>query len=117
MRIEKANALIKKMQTNLEKKGFDAASLIKDLKTLRPFAKEEEDPLITKTIRLAYQYLEENGSFDIDIVVDEDEEGNPILMEDADDKENMAYYLQLLLDSSNEYNRNEIRDINPQLRL
>jgi hypothetical protein len=117
MRIEKANTLIKKMQSSLEKNGFDAEALIKDLKTLRPFAQEEEDPLVTKSLRFAYQHLEENGTFDIEIVVDEDEEGNPIKMEDADDKENMLYYLQLLLDSANEYNRNELREINPQLKL
>lgn len=105
------------MQADLEKNGFDSEALIKDLKTLRPYAQEEQDPLVTKTIRFAYQYLEENASFDIEIVVDEDEEGNPIKMEDADDKTNMLYYLQLLLDSSNEYNRNEIREINPQLKL
>jgi hypothetical protein len=117
MKIDKANALIKKMQKNLEKNGFASEEAVKDLKTLRPYALEEEDPLVTKALRLAYQYIEENDSFDIEIIVDEDEEGNPIKMEDAGDKENFEYFLQLLLDSGNEYNRNELREINPQLKL
>lgn len=117
MKIEKANVLINKMLKNLEKNDFVPEEIVKDLKTLRPYALEEEDPLVTKTLRLAYQYIEENGSFDIEVVVDEDEEGNPIKMENSGDKENMIYYLQLLLDSANEYNRNEIREINPQLKL
>lgn len=117
MKIEKANALIQKLQKELDKNGFDSEKVIKELKAIRPFAQEEVDPLVTKSLRLAYQFIEENENFDIQIVVDEDEEGNPILMENADDKENMSYYIQLLLDSANEYNRNEIRDINQQLKL
>ena len=117
MKIAKANDLIKKIQKNLDKKGFEADSVIKDLKTLRPYALEEKDPLVTKVIRQAFQYIEENDSFDIEIIVDEDEEGNPIKMEDANDSNNLQYFLQLLIDSSNEYNRNEMRDIAPQLRM
>lgn len=117
MKTDKANKLIQKLQKDIEKNGFDAKGAIKALKEIRPFAQEEVDPLVTKSLRFAYQYLEENGEFDLEIVVDEDEEGNPILMEDPDDAQNMNYYLQLLIDSANEYNRNEIREINSQLKL
>ena len=117
MKAEKANKLIKDFQKDLEKSGFDPEKAISNLKEIRPFAQEEEDPLVTKTLRLAYQFIEENENFDIEIVVDEDEEGNPIVMEDSNDVNNLVHYLQLILDSRNEYNRNEIRDINQQLKL
>lgn len=73
MKSKAALKLIKKMQEDL-KKGIVTDTLIADLKELRPYAIEEEDPSLTKVIRLTYEHLEGNGTFNIPIPEDGFEE-------------------------------------------
>lgn len=73
MRSKEALQLISKMQEDL-KKGIVTETLIADLKELRPYAIEEEDPSLTKVIRLTYEHLDANGSFNIAIPEDGFEE-------------------------------------------
>ena len=47
------NKLIVKLQKDLAKNGVKKLdAIVKDLKDLRPFALEEQDPTLTKVIRL-----------------------------------------------------------------
>ena len=77
MRSSEGLALIEKMKGDLAKSGIVAESLVEDLKKLRPFAIEEEDPSLTKVIRLTYEHLEANGSFNIPIPEEKEEEERP----------------------------------------
>lgn len=108
---EKLAAIIKQ----IEKNGIASKSLIPDLKELRALALEEKDPLVVKVLRLTYEYLEENNSFDVEGQFEEDEEGNEFPIE-VEDKENLLYLLALLLNADQKINRDEIKDYRNALK-
>lgn len=127
MRDDKANALIDKIVKYTEL-GFDPKKLVADLKKLRPFALEEEDPLVTKVIRLAYEYIEAEESFQF-MPQEEEEEEMTESVESAEeeeladegyelgmDHENMLHFLTLLKKSDNKFNREEIKSFRTQLK-
>ena len=94
----------------IAKDGKDLTDAIPVLMQLREASKEANDPLVTKVLRLASQHIENNGSFD----VAEHFEEEPL----PDDMSNLEYFLQLVADSDNKFNREELaqfRDILTQL--
>ena len=100
MRTEKANALIEKAITIVEKDGIVADKIISLLQDAREFALKEEDPLVSRALRLAWQHLEENDSFAIDLAEDIE-----------DETENFIYFLSLCAKCENEINRTELREM------
>ncbi|PJA09419.1 MAG: hypothetical protein COX70_01800 [Flavobacteriales bacterium CG_4_10_14_0_2_um_filter_32_8] len=116
------NKLIVKMQLDLAKKGINKDVIVKGLQELRPYALEEKDPTLTKVIRLAYEHIENNGTFNIPIPADEeidddlgddDHEEVPLLIvntieTDKDRVESLNYLLSLMLDRTNASNREEL---------
>ena len=74
MRSAEALALIDKMKNDLAKSGIVSDIIVADLKKLRPYAIEEEDPSLTKVIRLSYEHIAENGSWNIPIPEEVEEE-------------------------------------------
>ncbi len=116
MKTEIANKRLNEIIQKVEKKGVDAKGLIDDLKEFREkHAKVEKDPLVTKVLRLAYEYLEENKSFDVQAQYEEDEEENEYPIE-IEDKENLSYLLTLLLKADHKINREEIKDYRNALK-
>lgn len=109
---KKLESIIKKVETD----GVEAKDLIDDLKELRTYALKEQDPLVTKVLRLTYEYLGENNSFDVQAQYEEDEEENeyPIEIEDND---NLLYLLTLLKNAEHKINREEIKDYRTALKL
>ncbi len=90
--------------------GNDLTDAIPVLMQLREASKEANDPLVTKVLRLASQHIENTGTFD----VAEHFEEEPL----PDDMSNLEYFLQLVADSENKFNREELaqfRDILNQL--
>jgi hypothetical protein len=108
---EKLNSILQKV----EKNGVSATGLIDDLKDLREIAQKEQDPLVTKVLRLAYEYLQENSSFDVQAQFEEDEEGNEYPIE-IEDNENLLYLLNLLRNADHKVNREEIKDYRTSLK-
>ena len=127
---------------DVNKNGIIAENMIKELKELREIAVIEKDPLLVKTLRLVYTYIEDEGSFDlnlleeeeIDDVEDLDNEEEKIVIEEEKEeeeeeeiyefsivedfeekKENFLYFLSLLKDSQNEYNRIELTKLRAYL--
>jgi hypothetical protein len=115
MKIGAANKQINAIIAKVEKEGVLADGLIDDLKALRELALKEQDPLVTKALRLTYEYLLENQSFDIEAQYEEDEDGGEYPLE-IDDKENLLYFLNLLLDADHKINREEIKDYRTALK-
>jgi hypothetical protein len=90
--------------------GKDLTSAIPVLMQLREQAKAAEDPLVTKVLRLASQHIENNESFEVGQYFEEE----PL----PDDMSNLEYFLQLVADSDNKFNREELaqfRDVFNQL--
>lgn len=116
MKLELANKKLLSVIKNVEKDGVKAKNLVDDLKELRTYALKEQDPLVTKVLRLSYEFLTENKAFNVQAQYEEDEEENeyPIEIEDND---NLLYLLNLLLRSDHKINREEIKDYRSALKL
>jgi len=115
----KAQKIIKKILDDLEHAGIITNTLVADLKELRPFAVEEKRPVIAKAIRLTYEHIEEHYTFDIPIPEDDpiDEE---VTQEDTEKNtfnadESLMYLINLIKDSDNKHNIEEIREYNKAL--
>ena len=96
----KANELISKILKEIEKNSVKPDSLVPMLKELRDLAKTEEDPLITRSLRLVYEHIEANGGWEFQTLEDSEEV-----------EENLTYLISLYEKSDNKYNRDEIREI------
>ncbi len=111
-----AQKLINKMQLDLFKKGFDAETLIADLKKLREYALEEQNPTLTKAIRLTYEHLEENGAFLIPIPDDEPIEGEELVTDgeavNENNLESLEYLISLFSDLSHKNNLLDLKEYN-----
>ncbi len=83
------------------RKEFNSEEVIEALKEIREIARLERNPALVKICRLAYTYIEENDSFDINFV--DEEEGL--------DMTDFEYLLELMLQSEREVNLQEIREI------
>lgn len=112
-----AQKLINKMQLDLFKKGFDAETLIADLKKLREYSLEEQNPVLTKALRLTYEHLEENGAFLIaipdDEPVDEETEFNGAAATSGENNlESLDYLISLFADLTNKNNILDLKEYN-----
>lgn len=116
MKTPKANDLIDKTVKKLQKKDAEALDIVDDLKKLREFALEEQDPRLTKVIRLVYEYIQENEGFDISVQKEEDEEGEEFYLEPGTDIENLEHVLNLFKHSDNKYNREELGELRDALK-
>jgi len=96
----KAQKKIEEIQKGLDKNGFISETIIKQLKDVRPLAIEEEDPLVTKIMRLSYEHIEENGAFNIDYMQDDK----------MDQIANFKYMIDLIHQCDHKYNREELKD-------
>lgn len=116
MKIAAANKKLDAIIEKVEKKGVEADKLIDDLKELREFALKEQDPLVTKVLRLTYEFLGENNGFDVQAQYEEDEEGNEYPIE-IEGNENLLYLLNLLKNADHKINREEIKDYRTALKM
>lgn len=100
----KEKVTIKKMNAIKEavkKNSLDNEQLIAELQELRELVKDQDpDPLVVKSLRLTYEYLEMNGKFNIQFLDEEDDLG----MSDFE------YLLELIGNAENESNREELRE-------
>ncbi|MDM1459574.1 hypothetical protein VSP10_04435 [Myroides odoratimimus] len=121
--MENANALklIKKIQSDLISDGLVVENIVADLQKLREFALLEEKPVLVKSIRLAYEHIQNNKAFLIAIPSDEPieeeaEEGATAVEKEAkNDLESLQYLLSLYKDIDNKHNLEDLRDYNNRL--
>ena len=116
MKIALANKKLDEIIAKVENKGLNATGLVDDLKELRGYALKEQDPLVTKVLRLTYEFLTENDCFDVQAQFEEDDEGNEYPIE-IEDNENLLYLLNLLKNADHKINREEIKDYRTALKL
>ena len=105
MNSPKAKELLKKVVVDVEAEA--SIELIgEQLLEIRNIALELDDPLIVKTLRIIKEKIEEDESldFDIDLEIPEEDE------EEYEEPENhLSHLLNLIIDSDNKYNREEIK--------
>lgn len=118
---KKALKLIDKIIGDLEEAGILSETIIDDLKSLRPFAVSEKLPVVAKSLRLAFEHIEENEVFVIPIPEDEpldDDESDDESTEDVEENElvtgaeSLIYLLNLIKKSHLEVNIEELREYN-----
>jgi hypothetical protein len=101
-----AQRLCDKIARNYAKDNAGKEQTINDLKTLRNYFIEAKDPMLTKITRLAYEHLENHGSFD-DIEIED--------FEPDEEQGTFEYFMELIMNYDNNYNREELREIRTQL--
>lgn len=84
--------------------------MIDKMKEMRELFKELEQPTIVKSIRLAYEHIGNHGSLD-NLPYWEAEE-----IEIDAENSSYDYYLGLLMNPTNKYNREEIKELNIHLK-
>ena len=105
MNSPKAKELLKKVVADVEAKA-SIESIGGQLLEIRKIALEIEDPLVVKTLRILKEKLEEDESLNFDLELEIPEED----WEEYEESENhLTYLLNLLIDSDNKYNREEIK--------
>ena len=83
------------------KKDANLDKVAEQLLELRETVKAEGDPLVVKLLRMAAEHLKNNGSFELS---DKFEEPLP------DDVSNLEYFIQLIAESQNKFNREELQE-------
>jgi hypothetical protein len=113
MKTAKANKHIETLIKRVKAEGIDAQELILELQTLREHAITEKDPLIVRSIRMAYQHLEQHDGWVFPIIKmdSEEEEESETYDVEAPGEDHFCYLLNLWLKSDNKYNRDETREI------
>jgi hypothetical protein len=96
---EYMNQIIQSIKKTIAQKDFDAESLVTQLKELREFIKTNlDEPGFVRMVRLAYENIEENGTYTFEYT------------EGEDPKANLGYLIDLLGDYNNKYNREELME-------
>lgn len=108
MLTSEANEKLKKLIASIEKGGIQPEKNIPEIQAIREYALKENDPLVTRALRLAWQHLESKGTFELNFLLEEDE--------NATAEDNLVYMLNLCLKSENTYNRDELREMTNQLQ-
>lgn len=110
--------LINKIQVDLFKNGFNAEALVADLKKLREYSLEENNPVLTKALRLTYEHIEANGAFLVPIPDDEPIEGEELVAgesADGNNLESLEYLISLFSDLTHKNNLLDLREYNKAL--
>ncbi len=106
------------LKSLVESKGIVKDEVVKQLTELRPFFIDQKEPLVTRVVRLTSEYIDDRSYFDLNLLADEDEEGNTVEEIDmkGDDsfnesKENFLYLLDLFAHPDNQLNRDELQRV------
>lgn len=110
--------LIDKIKSLVSSKGIVKEEVVSLLKELRPHFIDQKEPLITRVVRLTAEYVNEHGTFNLNLLAEEDEDGNKptdINLESPDSfneiKENFIYLMDLCANPDNDYNKQELTRI------
>ena len=113
MKNPKAIKLLTKLINDTEQNGIIINTAVADLKSLRPYAVEEEQPLVAKILRLTHEHIEKYETFAVGIPDDEpieDHEDELVTSdEEVEPKESFLYLLNLISEPENKTNRLDIR--------
>ena len=97
------------------KNGIVKSEVVDKLLALRPQFIEHNQPLVTRVVRMTAEYIEHFGYFDLNLLAEEDEEGEieeEIDMDGEDSfnesKDNFLYLLDLFAHPDNQINKEEL---------
>tara|TARA_R110002051_G_scaffold286839_1_gene349475 strand:+ start:648 stop:1025 length:378 start_codon:yes stop_codon:yes gene_type:complete len=113
---KQAITVIDRIIKNLDATGINTDTLIDDIKTLRTYTIEVENPLAVKVLRYTYEHIENNDSFLIPIPEDtplddeafEDETIETVETE-SDPVESLKYVISLIRNLDNSSNISDLK--------
>lgn len=116
MENKQAITVIDRILKNLDATGINTDTLIDDIKTLRTYTIEVENPLAVKVLRYTYEHIENNDSFLIPIPEDtplddeafEDETIETVETE-LDPVESLKYVISLIRNLDNSSNISDLK--------
>ncbi|PIB30098.1 hypothetical protein BFP78_13620 [Gaetbulibacter sp. 5U11] len=116
MENKQAITVIDRILKNLDTTGINTDTLIDDIKTLRTYTIEVENPLAVKVLRYTYEHIENNDSFLIPIPEDtplddeafEDETIETVETE-SDPVESLKYVISLIRNLDNSSNISDLK--------
>lgn len=119
---KKAQKLIDSITKTLESSEIITKEVVQLIKELRPYAVEENLPVVAKTLRLVAEHIEANEVFAIPIPQDEpiidEETGEEMEVENAEiitGSESLLYLINLIYKSENTANKAELREYNRKM--
>lgn len=112
MKNTNAHKIIIELQNQVLTSGIDTSDVVKKLVQVREIALELENPVVVKALRLAYEHLEANNDFLIEIPNDEPIDEVEQVLQPNNNVENFNYFLSLLLDINNKHNISDLKEIN-----
>lgn len=122
MKNKKAQKLIDSITKTLESSKIVTNEVVELVKELRPYAVEENLPVVAKTLRLVAEHIEENEVFAIPIPQDEpiidEETGEELEVENTEiitGSESLLYLINLIYKSENPANKAELREYNRKM--
>lgn len=118
MKNPKAQKLLDKIQRDLMRNGIIVNTIVDDLKELRTYAVEDENPLLAKVIRLTYEHIDTYQTFDIPIPEDEplDENEESSTSSEVNPEESLDYLLSLMSDATIKNNEMDLREYSRDLQ-
>lgn len=105
MREAKANLALNNLLKDVNA-GFDGEKVIKQLLEIREMGREESDPTVVKICRLAKEYIESEGNFELGYVAEEE----------IGDMSDMEYLIELMLKIDKQANREEIQEMRDKIK-
>ena len=119
MQNKQAIQIIEKIQKEIHLNKFQIDTAVADLKKVRELTMEEQNPVLTKALRLAYEHLDQNEAFLIEIPNDDLFEGDLESDFEPYSKENnlesFNYFLSLLLNFTKKNNLLDLKEYNKAL--
>lgn len=119
MQNKQAIQIIEKIQKEIHLNKFRIDTAVADLKKVRELTMEEQNPVLTKALRLAYEHLDQNEAFLIEIPNDDLFEGDLESDFEPYSKENnlesFNYFLSLLLNFTKKNNLLDLKEYNKAL--
>jgi len=109
--------LIDKIKAEIAKNGVTKA-IVDDLKAMREMVVIENQPLLAKVIRLTFQHIEKNGTFNVAIPEDEPIEGyeEDKISTEINPVESLDYLLSNMKEVSKKTNESDIREFVADLK-
>ena len=107
---------IEDLRSFVQKNGIVKDEVVNKLLAIRPHFIEENEPLVTRILRMTAEYIEHFGYFNINLLAEEDEEGEKEEEIDPDGedsfsemKDNFLYLLDLISHPDNKVNKEELQ--------
>ncbi len=116
MQNKQAIQLVEKIQKEIRANSFESKSIVEDLKKIREISMEFNTPVLVKALRLAYEHIEENDSFLVNIPNDEPLDSDDDFVESfystTNNLESFEYFLSLILNFSKKSNLQDLKEYN-----